>query len=1737
MTPSIDTKKKRKRINDHDEDAVFPRGGASILTPLEHKQIQIQATQDVLFEQHGDKVTAGNSDNDGDKSVKRRKKSLNSNGKAKPKISVDAEDRSIKIESLNFKVSEINDHDIALSLPNNLTGYVPITSISDKITHKIESIAALSEDESDAENCNEVVLEKIFKIGQYLRAYVVSTRDEPSNSTAIKSKKRIELSLRPQQTNNSLNPQNITPHMTLMASVTSVEDHGVIMDLGLQNSTIRGFMSSNELGADIKLNEIEEGAVYLCIVTGLSSNGKIIKLSADSKKIGNIKKSSYLTEASNVDVFLPGTAVEVLVSEISTWGLVGKIMGMVDVTADLTHSGVGATEKDLERKYKVGTKIKGRVICTFPEVDPPKLGISLLDHVLCFERKRSLKNGESRDPLDILPLSSVIERVIVKRVQPNIGLIGDVGVKGIPAFIHISRVRDGKIENLSENSGSYKLGSEHRGRVIGYSFLDGVYMVSFQPSIIEQPFLRIEDLKIGSIVQGKVEKLLIQATGVTGLLVNLADGISGLVPLTHMSDIKLQHPERKFKEGTSVKARVLSTDISKRQIRLTLKKTLVNSDAQQFLNYEDIKPHMQSPGTIVNIVSKGAVLQFYGNVRGFLPVAEMSETYIQDPSQHFQVGQVLNVHVLSIVPEEQRMIVTCKDPASFSLAKKSAIQNLNVGSIVKVTVMEKSEQGIQVALESSELRALLPVGQLTDGSHSKNMSLLKKIHVGGNLVDLVVLEKDENKQLVVLSNKPSLVKCAKENTLLTRFEDVRLNSVVHGFIRNITSSGVFVQFGGRLTGLLPKSKLPEDIISCPDFGMRKLQSVRVKIVSVDQFQQRFQLSMIDLDNNASTAKPILATGLISPEVLNPVDKSINTLDDFTLGRLTKARVTSVKDTQVNVQLADNIQGRIDVSQVFDSWESIEDRKKPLGIFSTKQIIDVRILGTHDARNHCFLPITHRGGKTSVLELSAKPSDQTDFPLDLLTLDRVKVKSTWIAFVNNISNDCLWVNLSPNVRGRIAALDVSDDVSLLRNLSSNFPIGSAIRVRVTSVDIAGNRLDLCARSKTSDPLTHENISKGMVIPGRVIKADKSHILVQIGDGVVGQIHLTDLADDYSEAKPTNFSKNDFIKVCICDIDKSNKKIRLSARPSRVLNSSLVIQDPDISSVEQLQVNDVVRGFVKNISDQGIFVSISGNLVAYARVSDLSDSYIKDWKSQFEIDQLVKAKVISINPTLNQIQICLKSSILDKDYVAPISFADLKVGQIVTGKIRKVEDYGVFILVDGSDKISGLCHKSELADSRVHDVKKLYEEGDTVKAVVLKLEPELKRVNFGLKTSYLDAKIDSDDDLDNESGSDNDELDVIEDSKVKDFDSEGDISSDEDEGGVALSVAGSISSTEVAVEKISGIKNSKSAIALNAGGFDWSATLLDQPDASNDISELSDDENSCNRKKKKRKNTGIIIDRTGDLDAAEPQSVVDFERLLLGQPDSSELWIKYMAFELQLGELEKARAVAERAIKTINIREETEKLNIWIALLNLEHAYGSDETVQEVFQRACQYNDPQEIHERLISICIKSGKLDKADELFQATVKKFSQTPAVWSNYAHFLFVVLSSPDRGRALLQRATQALPPHTHLNLTLKFAALEFNSTSGSPERGRTIFEGLLSTFPKRLDIWSQLLDLEVKQGDPDIIREVFERVTKSRALKPKTAKSWFKKWSEWEETHGDKKSRERVKAKAQEWVKMAAS
>ena len=89
-----------------------------------------------------------------------------------------------------------------------------------------------------------------------------------------------------------------------------------------------------------------------------------------------------------------------------------------------------------------------------------------------------------------------------------------------------------------------------------------------------------------------------------------------------------------------------------------------------------------------------------------------------------------------------------------------------------------------------------------------------------------------------------------------------------------------------------------------------------------------------------------------------------------------------------------------------------------------------------------------------------------------------------------------------------------------------------------------------------------------------------------------------------------------------------------------------------------------------------------------------------------------------------------------------------------------------------------------------------------------------------------------------------------------------------------------------------------------------------------------------------------DRRLNAAAATPQTAAEFEQLVLASPNSSLVWVQYMAWQVQACQYAAARAVAARAVERISFREEAERLNVYLAWLNLENAFGSQESLNKV-----------------------------------------------------------------------------------------------------------------------------------------------------------------------------------------------
>ena len=636
---------------------------------------------------------------------------------------------------------------------------------------------------------------------------------------------------------------------------------------------------------------------------------------------------------------------------------------------------------------------------------------------------------------------------------------------------------------------------------------------------------------------------------------------------------------------------------------------------------------------------------------------------------------------------------------------------------------------------------------------------------------------------------------------------------------------------------------------------------------------------------------------------------------------------------------------------------------------------------------------------------------------------------------------------------------------------------------------------------------------------------------------------------------------------------------------------------IASAGDLAAGDLVGGYVKAISSKGCFVSLGADVDARCVLKHLADAFVSDPADAFPPGKLVKCKVLSASAASGRVEVSLRPSHTAAEGVVDLnarparpeqvpieeSLAKLKEGDRVEGAVRRVEPYGVFVRLDGT-ALSGLVHVSEICEAKVENIEAMFKAGERVECAVVGVDQERKRLSLAManKKKYtamakalakgkpVGGEAVGDEDEGSESEEDLDAMELAEEDEAEESDS-GDDSEDEQEFAEAAFEADDDSDEEGEEEESSdedsdeedeededldgmevdddeqGAGVGSRMAAVDPLDVDMDAAEDDDADAGavggdgqeGGAAEESEAEKKSRRRKEKAK--AAREEELRRLEAARvegqenPASAEDFERLLLANPASAYTWVKYMALHLSEGDAPAARRVAGRALEAIPWRNEADKLAVWTAWLNLENLHGEPDpetATAELFAKACQRTDSKKLHVVLLGIYEDMGeaRVNAAERLIGGMCKAFRGSCKIWLRaFEHYLRA--GKGGKARATLDKGLASLPRRKHIKAILAAGLLEFRA--GSAERARVMLEGILKSYPRRTDVMSVYLDAEIKHGDEDSARALFERATRGEHLTARQAKFLFKRWLEFERKVDESGAGvEHVKASAQEWA-----
>ncbi len=162
------------------------------------------------------------------------------------------------------------------------------------------------------------------------------------------------------------------------------------------------------------------------------------------------------------------------------------------------------------------------------------------------------------------------------------------------------------------------------------------------------------------------------------------------------------------------------------------------------------------------------------------------------------------------------------------------------------------------------------------------------------------------------------------------------------------------------------------------------------------------------------------------------------------------------------------------------------------------------------------------------------------------------------------------------------------------------------------------------------------------------------------------------------------------------------------------------------ISKLEKGQVLEGVVKNITNYGVFVDLGG-VDGLIHITDLSWGRVNHPEEVVQLDEKIKVVVLDFNEQQKRIALGLKQ-------LTPHPWEsldpDLKVGDVVKGKVVLIADYGAFVEVKPG--VEGLIHVSEMSWSpRLHSAHEFLKVGDEVEAKILSLDREARKMSLGLK----------------------------------------------------------------------------------------------------------------------------------------------------------------------------------------------------------------------------------------------------------------------------------------------------------------------------------------------------------------------------------------------------------------------
>jgi len=321
-------------------------------------------------------------------------------------------------------------------------------------------------------------------------------------------------------------------------------------------------------------------------------------------------------------------------------------------------------------------------------------------------------------------------------------------------------------------------------------------------------------------------------------------------------------------------------------------------------------------------------------------------------------------------------------------------------------------------------------------------------------------------------------------------------------------------------------------------------------------------------------------------------------------------------------------------------------------------------------------------------------------------------------------------LSVTIRGGVKAFLPGSQVDLrpIRNLDKL--IGQTYQFKVIKFNKKRGNIVLSRRvllEKERDQIkskTLETLEENKIVKGVIKNITEYGAFVDLG-GIDGLLHITDMSWGRVNHPSEVFQVGDEVTVKVLKYNPETERVSLGLKQTQ--------EDPWSHAEEAFPPGKKVHGKVMSITDYGAFVELEPGVEGLIHVSEMSwTKKVKHPSKVLEVGQELDCQVLEVDAKAKRISLGLKQ--LEPD---PWTIFTEKYhpGDKISGKVRSLTDYGVFIGIE--DGVDGMVHKSDLSwTAKVNNPGDLFHKGDDVDAIILSINHDEKKVSLGVKQLFDD-----------------------------------------------------------------------------------------------------------------------------------------------------------------------------------------------------------------------------------------------------------------------------------------------------------------------------------------------------------------------------------------------------------------